>query len=49
MVSILMSAEVDSLCGAGYGERSDECVNSRNGRRSRLWDTRLGSIEQSVN
>jgi putative transposase len=27
----LMSAEADALCGAGYGERSDERVNSRNG------------------
>ena len=31
----LMSAEADAVCGAGYGERSDERVNSRNGYRSR--------------
>jgi transposase-like protein len=45
MVNILMNAEVDAICGAGYGERSDDRVNSRNGYRSRPWDTRAGSIE----
>jgi putative transposase len=39
MIGIPMSAEVDSPCGAGCGER----VNTRNGYRSRLWDTRVGS------
>ena len=38
----LMDAEVDVLCGAGYGERSPERVNSRNGHRSRPSDTRAG-------
>jgi putative transposase len=27
----LMSAEADAVCGAGYGERSPERTNSRNG------------------
>jgi transposase-like protein len=36
----LMAAEVDVLCGAGYGEVSAERVNSRNGYRDRRWDTR---------
>ncbi|MEU8820939.1 transposase, partial [Actinoplanes sp. NPDC048796] len=31
----LMSAEVDAVCGAEYGERSDERTNSRNGYRQR--------------
>jgi transposase-like protein len=44
----LMSAEVDALCGAGYGERSPERVNRRNGYRERDWDTRVGSIELAV-
>jgi len=44
----LMDAEVDVLCGAGYGERSPERVNSRNGHRSRPWDTRAGSINLAV-
>ncbi len=41
----LMAAEVDVLCGAGYGEVSAERVNSRNGYRDRRWDTRAGSID----
>src|SRR5437763_9569604 len=44
----LMNAEVDALCGAGYGERTPERVNSRNGYRERSWDTRAGSIDLSV-
>jgi transposase-like protein len=44
----LMNAEVDSLCGAGYGERSPERVNSRNGYRERTWDTRTGTIDLAV-
>jgi transposase-like protein len=48
MVNVLMSAEIDAACGAGYGERSDERVNSRNGYRSRLWDTRVGSIDLQI-
>ena len=31
----LMGAEADALCGAGYGERSPERVNRRNGYRER--------------
>ena len=41
----LMSADADAVCGAGYGERSPERVNRRNGYRERDWDTRVGSIE----
>ncbi|MEO9190488.1 MAG: IS256 family transposase [Acetobacteraceae bacterium] len=44
----LMSAEVDARCGAGYGERTPERTNSRNGYRERSWDTRAGSIELAV-
>jgi putative transposase len=44
----LMSAEVDAVCGAGYGEVSPERVNSRNGYRPRQLDTRVGSIELSI-
>ena len=40
----LMDAQVDGLCGAGYGERSQERTNSRNGHRERRWDTRAGTI-----
>src|SRR4051812_50122033 len=44
----LMDAEAEALCGAGYGERSPERVNRRNGYRERDWDTRVGSIELAV-
>jgi putative transposase len=44
----LMSAEADAICGAGYGERSPERTNSRNGYRARDWDTRAGTIDLAV-
>jgi transposase-like protein len=44
----LMSAEADALCGAEYGERSEERTNSRNGYRTREWDTRAGTVELSI-
>ena len=44
----LMSAEVDSLCGAGFGEVSPDRVNSRNGYRPRDFDTRVGSIDLAI-
>jgi putative transposase len=44
----LMSAEADAVCGAGYGERSAERTNTRNGYRQREWDTRAGSIDLSI-
>ncbi|MDQ4104680.1 MAG: IS256 family transposase, partial [Actinomycetota bacterium] len=40
----LMSAEADAICGAPYGVRSQERMNSRNGYRRREWDSRVGSI-----
>jgi putative transposase len=44
----LMSAEADAICGAPYGQRSDERVNQRNGYRPREWDTRAGTIELAI-
>jgi transposase-like protein len=44
----LMSAEVSAMCGAGYGERSVERTNGRNGYRSRQFDTWEGSIELAI-
>ena len=44
----LMAAEADAICGAGYGERSPERVNSRNGYRHRDFDTRAGTIDLAV-
>lgn len=48
MAEALMSADADAVCGAGWGERSVERVNRRNGYRERDWDTRVGSIELAV-
>jgi putative transposase len=44
----LMSAEADAVCGAAYGQRSQERVNSRNGYRPREWDTRAGTVELAI-
>ncbi len=44
----LMGAEADAMCGAGYGERSDERVNSRNGYRHRDFDTRVGTLDLAI-
>jgi transposase-like protein len=48
MAEALMSAEADAICGAGYGERSEDRVNSRNGYRERDWDTRAGTLELAI-
>ena len=47
-VEALMGAEADAICGAGYGERSDERVNVRNGYRARAWDTRTGTMDLAI-
>jgi len=47
-VNALLSAQADAVCGAGYGQRSDERVNSRNGYRHRDLDTRVGSLDVAV-
>ena len=44
----LMGAEAGAVCGAGYGERSAERTNIRNGCRRRDWDTRAGSISLAI-
>src|SRR3990172_3730343 len=44
----VMGEEVDAICGASYGERSDERTNRRNGYRTRAWDTRTGTIDLAV-
>jgi putative transposase len=48
MAEALMSADADAVCGAGWGERTPERVNRRNGYRERDWDTRVGSIDLAV-
>src|SRR5688572_23903593 len=44
----LMELDVEGLCAAAYGERSPERLNSRNGYRERLWDTRAGGIDLKI-
>lgn len=44
----MMSADADQRCGADYRQRSPERVNSRNGYRTRDWDTRTGTIELAI-
>ena len=44
----LMDMDVETLCGAGYGERTAERINRRNGYRPRLWDTRAGSVDLEI-
>jgi putative transposase len=36
------------VCNAGYRERTPARTNSRNGYRSRDWDTRVGTIELAI-
>ena len=38
----------NAVCGAGYGERSDQRTNIRNGCRRREWDTRAGTIDLAI-
>jgi transposase-like protein len=42
----VMSAQASMQCNAGYFERTEERENSRNGHRTRPWDTRVGTIGQ---
>lgn len=44
----MMDMDVESLCSAAYGERSPERLNSRNGFRERLWETRAGSVDLKI-
>jgi transposase-like protein len=44
----VMSAEADAICGAGYGQRSQQRVNSHNGYRQREWDARAGTIDLEI-
>jgi transposase-like protein len=48
LANAMMSAQADQVCGAGWGERSSERVNQRNGYRAREWDTRAGTVELAV-
>jgi transposase-like protein len=47
-IEALMGADADAICNAGYGERSEERTNTRNGYRHRDWDTRAGTIDVAI-
>jgi putative transposase len=47
-IQAVMGAEADAVCGAGYGERSTDRVNSRNGYRHRDFDTRAGTMDVAI-
>jgi transposase-like protein len=47
-INTLMSAEADAVCGAEYGTRSAERTNTRNGYRTRDFDTRAGTLDVAI-
>jgi transposase-like protein len=47
-INTLMSAEVDAVCGASYGQSSPKRTNVRNGYRRREFDTRAGTLEVAI-
>jgi transposase-like protein len=47
-VQALMGAEADAICGAPFGARTDDRVNTPNGYRQREWDTRAGTMELAI-
>ena len=44
----MMDLDVESLTGAGYGERSADRSNSRNGYRERPWHTTVGTLDVAI-
>ena len=48
IVQRVMEMDVENLCAAGYGERSPDRQNSRNGYRERLWETRAGAVNVKI-
>ena len=44
----MMEMDAEGLCAAAYAERSSERLNSRNGYRDRLWETRAGSVDLKI-
>lgn len=44
----LMEMDVEALCQAAYGQRSDERIYSRNGYRDRAYETRAGKVDLKI-
>ncbi len=47
-VNALLSARADAVCGAEYGQRSEEPVTRHNGYRHRDLDTWVGTLDVAV-
>jgi len=47
-LATVMEGEVAALCGAEYGERTDERTNQRNGYRDRVLETRMGTVDLRI-
>ena len=47
-IQLLIDADVEAICDAGYGEGSEDRVNSRNGYRHREQDTRTGTVDVAI-
>ncbi len=43
-----MDRDVESLCGAGYDEKSAARLNSRKGFWDRSWETRSGTVALKI-
>jgi transposase-like protein len=48
LAQALMDAEVSTQIGAELYERTDARTAQRNGYRTRVWDTRVGTVELRV-
>lgn len=48
VINSLLSAEADAVCGAEWGQASNERVAQRNGYRHRDLDTRVGTIDVAI-
>lgn len=44
----MMDMEVESLTGAGHGERAPMRTNHRNSYRERAWETRVGTFDLAI-
>jgi len=47
-ITALMSAEVEAVCGAEYGQISADRTNSRDDYRHRDFDTRTGTLDVAI-
>lgn len=44
----LMKMDVEALCQAAYGKRSEERINTCNGYRDRAYETRAGKVDLKI-